>query len=272
MNSSNHPDVTGFGLRQCLMSSLLLCISFLSVQAQTSVQRDQQALAVIAKTVVASGGTEALSTVQDFTATGTITYYWPDAITGTLRLEGRGLNQLKIGADLSTGKRTIVVNGTGGSLKEANGRTWPIPRQSAIDLGALPLPYLPLIAANQDTSIIVRYGGLVTHNGVAAYDIRIQKTYTEKQDSTQMRGVKEARDFYIDPNTFLITSVSDRVYLGGLRDAGVPQEITYSNYGLQGAIMVPLTIVQTIQGSTGFTMKLDTITFNSGLTDSDFAW
>jgi hypothetical protein len=240
--------------------------------AQGTLQRDQQALTVLNQTIAAGGGPELLASVQDYTEKGAITYNSTDQVTGDVTVKGRGLHQFKVEADLSTGKRTTVVNGESGSMKETNGWVRPIYRQGAADLGGLTLPYLPLIAAMQDSSTSIIYGGLVSHNGTPAYDIRLLKVYTKGQDPSGDRGVKEARDFYIDPKALLVVAISDRIHFGvGPHDEGVPHEIIYSNYQPESGITVPLTIVETVRGVTGVTMKLSQIALNSGLSDSDFS-
>jgi hypothetical protein len=267
-----------FGLTvNATLLGLLFAISFLLLTpkttfAQNSVQRDQQALTILTQTVAAGGGPELLASIQDFTETGMVTYYWSGQITGNVTVKGRGLHEFKIEAELAAGTRTTVVSGESGSLTETSGWARPIYRQSANDLGSLTLPYLPLIAGVQDSSTSIIYGGLVTQNGATVYDVRLQKVYTEQQDPSGTQGAREARDFYIDPKTFLVTAFSDQIYFGGPNDQGVSHQVLYSNYQPENGIVVPLTIEETVQGVPGFTMTFSQVTFNSGLGDSDFAW
>ena len=240
--------------------------------AQSSIQRDQEALTIIAKSVIASGGQELLASIQDVTATGTVTYGSANQPTGTVTVKGRGLSELKIEANLPTGVRTVVATAGGGSLTDTNGEIRPILRQSANDLGGFTLPYLPLFAAVQSTSTSITYVGLVTHDGVSEYDIRVQNVYTVQQDATGNLGVREAHDFYIDPKTYLIAAISDLVHFGGPNDQGVPHEVLFSNYQAENGIMVPLNIEESVRGTTGMTMTFTQVTFNSGLTDSTFSW
>ena len=240
--------------------------------AQNPVQRDPQALTILAQTIKAGGGQELLLSILDFTETGTITYNWADSVSRDITVKSRGLHQFRIDVDLPKGTRTTVVNGESGSLKDEDGQTRPIYRQSANDLGSFTLPYLPLIAAMQDSTTSIVYEGLVTHNGASAYDIRFQRVYTKRQDPHGNRGEREARDFYIDPKTLLITAIFDRIHFAnGQHDAGVSHEVLYSNYQHENGITAPQTIVETVQDVTGFTMKLSQVTFNAGLADSDFA-
>lgn len=258
-----------------LLCSIGFWLSPTAAISQNAVQRDQQALTILKQTIAASGGQQLLASIQDITETGKIAFHAAnsDDMDSNVTVKGRGLHQLKLEADQSTGKRTVVVNGYGGSLKGADGRSMPLNHQSAAGLGSITLPYLILIAAVQDTSTKIVYKGLVTHNGASVHDVRFQTVYPKQQDPQGDRGEREARDFYIDPNTLFITAVSDRFHFSRApHDEGIVHEVLYSNYQPEDGIIVPLTIVETAHGVTSFTMKLSHVTFNSGLGDSEFAW
>lgn len=276
MTSSFRLKIIGFGVNTTSLWLLLAICHWLfvsnMVRAQDSVQRDQQALTVLNQTIAAGGGQELLASIQDFTETGTITYYGADQVSGNVTVKGRGPYKLKVEVELPEGKQTTVVDGEGGSLKETRGEVRPIHQQGVADPGGFTLPYLSLIAAIQDSTASIVYGGLVTHNGASTYDVRVVKVYSKEQDPTRTRGVQEARDFYIDSNTFLVTAVSNRFHFVGSRDEGVPHEVLYSNYQLENGIVTPLTIAETVRGATSFTMNLSQVTFNTGLADSDFTW
>jgi outer membrane lipoprotein-sorting protein len=272
-----HTEYISLGTSKATLLGLLCAISLWffgprTALSQNSVQRDQQAITILTQTIAAGGGQQALAAIQDFTETGTITYNFADPVTGNITVKSRGLHRFRIDADLPEGKRSTVVNGDGGSLTQTNGRVRLIHRQNAHDLGSFTLPYLPLIASIRDSTTSIIYFGLVTHDGAPKYYIQLQKVYARLQDSTGNRGAKEVRDYYIDPTTSLVTSVSERISLGRARDAGITREDFYSHYQPENGIMMPLTIAETVQGVPGFTMTLSQVTFNSGLADSDFTW
>jgi hypothetical protein len=249
----------------------VLLVSTTNIYPQaTPIQRDQKALAILAQTILSGGGVDLLTSIKDLTETGAVTYYFDDQTTGTVTTKSRGLRQFKLEADLSIGKRTVIVNGSGGSLRDENGGTWPIDRQSAADIGSMIFPYLPLIAAVQDSSTKITYGGLVTHNGASVHDIRIERTYTSQQDPTGARGTQEARDIYIDPTSLQVVAIFDQFHSGGAVDNGIPHEILYSNYQSENGIAVPLSISETMRGETRVTIQQSSVTFNTGLADSDF--
>jgi hypothetical protein len=217
-----------------------------------------------------------LASIHDFTATGTITYNWDEQTTCNVTVKSRGLDQFRIDSELAEGKRTAVVNGEGGMLTEANGRTSAIRRQGAVDLWSLTLPYLHLIGGLRDLSTGIVYGGTVSHNGASVYDIRLVKSYPAGQDPAAKRGAREARNFYIDPQTFFVVAISDRIQYAQPLDESFPHEIAheilYSNYRTENGIATPQTIAETVHGVTRFTINLNQVTFNPGLADAEFSW
>jgi hypothetical protein len=255
-----------------VLCAVWICFAPKMASGQNSVQRDPQALTIIAQTIAACGGQEALASIQDLTETGAVTYNWTEPVTGDVTVKSRGLHHLRVDADLPKGRRTTIVNENGGSLKEANGRTRQIYRRSANNLGGLTLPTLPLIAAIQDPATSILYRGLVTRDGRQQYDVRLQNSHMQQSHPSRSRGLKEVRDYYIDPITFVVSIISDRTYLGGAKHPAMAHEDIYSNYQSIHGIMTPLKLMETVQGITGFTMTFNQIAFNSGLNDSDFKW
>jgi len=238
--------------------------------AQTAVQRDQQALTLLTQTIAAGGGHDLLTSILDLTEAGTVTYNGDEQVSGNVTVKARGRHQFRMDAELPSGRRNTVVDAASGSLTQEDGQPRPIGAQSAADLWSVTFPYLQLIAAMQDSSTKIIYGGLTTHNGASVYQIRIEKVYTSEQDTTGVRGAREGRDIYIDPNSSLVVAIFDQLYFGGLQGSGAPHEFLYSNYQTENGITMPLTISETVHGVTGATMQFAQVKFNTGLSDSDF--
>jgi hypothetical protein len=239
--------------------------------AQTVVQRDPQAIAILSQAIAVGGGQDLLNSIQDFTETGAVTYYLQDQITGNATIKSRGSNQLKLAADLSTGQRTIVVSANSGALTDVDGSSRPISGQTAADLGNIMSPYEPLIAAIRDSSISVINGGQVNHDGTSTYDIRIQNTYTAAQDPEGTRGAREARDFYIDASVFVVVAISDQLHFT-TNDEGITHEIDYSNYQPESGVLMPLGVTESLNGTPDCSIAVTQVAFNSGLTNDDFSW
>src|SRR5690242_5739911 len=76
-------------------------------QSSVTVQRDPLALAVLTQAVAAAGGTDAIASIQDFTASGTITYFWAgQGVHGPVTLRGVGTQQFRLDANLPEGTRS----------------------------------------------------------------------------------------------------------------------------------------------------------------------
>ncbi len=73
-----------------LSVALLLRVAALPSPGQSGpVVQDPQAVATFNQSLNAAGGVQALGTVSDFTATGTITYYWGGPASGGHRHSAR---------------------------------------------------------------------------------------------------------------------------------------------------------------------------------------
>jgi len=231
--------------------------------------RDTQALAILNQTISAAGGVASLSAIQDFSGSGTITYYWDSAVSGSATVQGRGPGQFRIDATLQDGLRTVIVSNGTGSITETDGSVRSLPFQVAVNLGSMTFPYTTLIAALRDTSVQITYGGLVDRGGSQFHDIKVQKIYSPSVDPTGSQSALSARDFFVDPNTFLVASVLN---IAGQDADGnnISREVVFANYQTVGGVAVPFQITERIHDQSMVNVQLTQMTFNTGLTDSNF--
>ncbi len=233
---------------------------------------DPQALAALAQALQAAGGAQALGAIQDFTATGQITYSWagnPDQ--GTVTLRGRGLDQFRLDASLPEGTRSWAVSHGVGNLKETDGTETKISGHNALALGSLTFPYLPLVAASLNSTTTVSTVGTVPVNGANAVQIRVQRHYASSYDPNGLIAQLTTRDFFIDPTTSLIVKTEQMTHPQETFTVSLPEDISFSNYRAVNGVMVPFTITDTVNGQQIWTIQLSAIQFNTGLTDADFS-
>ena len=141
-----------------LLASLFFC---LSLTAQQPPQRDLQAVSILTQSPNAVSGIAGVSAIQDFAASGTITYYWAGKeVHGNVSIRGRGAAQFRLDATLPEGTRSWVVSNGAGSLKESNGNATRIPYHNAINLSSLTLPSVYVVAALYDPTVSISYVGL----------------------------------------------------------------------------------------------------------------
>ena len=255
-------------------SALLFIAPIQAQQSSTSSTptRDQQALSILTQCVQAAGGSQAVSTIQDFTGSGTITYYYSadEQVQGTVTVKGRGLTQFRVDASLPDGVHSWVVSKGATFEKNPDGSTSRLPSQNAVKPASatFPLPYL--LSVLEDPSVSVSYGGLVSHDGVQVYDIVVQKMLSKSVDPLNTVGNTTKAHFFIDPNTLVTQSVQDMAYRKDGDPGSISHEIRFSGYQAVSGVLVPFSITEFVADQRTATIQLNQASFNSGLTDSDF--
>jgi len=244
-----------------------------SQQVPTTVQRDPQAIAVLNQCLNAVGGAQAVSAIQDFAATGMITYNWSDQpVQGSVSIKGRGLSELRLDATLVDGVHSWMVSKGNALEKQPDGTTTPVPFQNTLKPASVTFPLMQLVGAIADTSTSISYVGLVTHGGHQVHDLRVQKIFPASTDPLGVQSRITRADFLIDPNTFLIVSVQDMAYRRDNEPGESPHEMQFSGYQPTNGVLVPLAIKELVGGQETVSIQLSQITFNSGLTDADFTF
>jgi hypothetical protein len=259
-----------------LILTFILCAPLAGQQTPPTstqqAQRDPQALTVVTQAINAAGGQAALGGIQDVAGSGTITYYWAgDQVQGNVTLKGRGVAQFRLDATLPAGIRSIKANNGTGSTSEPDGTTTPIPFYQAVNMGSsFAFPVGKLLAALQDPTTNITYGGLLTRGGSQVYDIRIAGLQAPAPMASASPTRLPMEEFFIDSTTFHIVSVLSRAYPrdGSLRTR--PAELQFSDYRTVNGILVPFSVTNLIDGQCTFTIQLAQVTLNNNLSDSDF--
>jgi hypothetical protein len=233
---------------------------------------DVQAVAVLSKVLSAAGGSQALGPIQDFTASGQITYSWAgQPVQGSVSLRGRGLEQFRMDAALPEGTRSWAVSHGIGKLNKADGTNEAIPGHNAINLGSLTFPYLWLAMAAGDPHTTVSTVGTAQVDGVNAIQIRVQRHYAASFDPHGTIAQLTTRDFFIDPVSSMILKVELMTHPLKTFSISLPEDLYFSNYQRVNGVMVPFSISDTVNGQQTWSIQLSSIQFNSGLSDSDFS-
>ncbi len=234
-------------------------------------QRDPQALGVLNQVLATSGGVTAFTAIQDFTASGTVTYFWAgEEVKGSVNLRGRGTDQFRIDASLPHGIRSWAVSNGTGSIKEMDGTSQPISYYNATNLGSLTFPYFAIMAALQDSTTSVADLGLMQVDGRQVRQIHTRRQLDALNDTQAIFSELATRDYFIDPTTYQLLKVEDMAHPAQSLTENYQHEISFSDYRLVGGVLVPFTISETIAGQQTWTIQLNQISFNTGLTDSDF--
>lgn len=259
--------------RIIFFGSLIFLVSaqLSSQPTSTTVQRDPQAVAVLQQTIAAMGGGTAIGSVQDFTGSGTITYYWAGAeVNCAVTLRGKGGEEFRLDSNLPQGTKSWAVSDGQGSIQEPTGQKSSIPFSNSWNLANLSTPGLALLAALNDSSLSIILAGQPAIGGKQLYDIRLQKNFGSTDDPNGNLSKWSQRDYLIDPTTLMVVAAQDMQYSNDSSRHSFRHQIAFADYrGVNGASF-PFSITETVEGQQTWTIQLTSITLNSGLTDSTF--
>jgi hypothetical protein len=108
-----------------------------SIYPTQTAQRDPQAMTVLAQALNTAGGTSAITAIQDYTASGTITYYWAgQPVQGAVTIRGRGSDATRLDAVLPSGTRSFAVDEGVASIKEIGKETAPVSFDAAVNFNS----------------------------------------------------------------------------------------------------------------------------------------
>jgi len=253
-----------------------LLLSGIAVQAQqspssTTPTRDPQALTILSECLQASGGSQAIAAMHDFTETGTITHNWAgQQVQDAATMRGLGMSNFRLDDTRSNGTYSWAVSLAGGSKKDTDGTISAMPWGDAVNLisATWPLPIVLTAVTNANWQVI--NAGQKTFNGQPAYDIQIEQVLPAAADPTGKFSSLTQRDIFISTSSFLILGAQDLIHPYNPVLRTYTHQLLYSKYQNVNGVLVPFSVADTITGQTTWTFTPDSISFNSGLTAADF--
>lgn len=254
-----------------VLAFLLLSAVSNAQQTPASPTRDPQALGILGQALNAGGGLQPIAAIQDFTAIGNITHFWADQpVQGSVTVKGLGVANFRLDESLPSGTGSWVASKAEGSEKTADGTISDLVWANQFKRLSLTFPLALIASAVNNASIQVTYNGQTSYQGHSAYDVRIQQILPSVVDPQGTSSARLAQDFLIDSSTFVILGMRDQLYGEISNQAPLAHEIQFSNYQSENGVQVPFGVSEFINGQHTWTLQLSSITFNAGLTSSDF--
>lgn len=247
----------------------LLLIPFTAHSQQATLQ-NPQALALLTQSLNAAGGSSATSGIQDFTGAGTITYNWANAqVQAPVTVKSMGITTFRVDSSLNSGTQTWAVDGMAGVLISPDGSRRNSAFYNLTIAGSLTIPALRIVSILQSPSTGVSYVGQVTINGSAAYQIHCVLA-TNSSTSTSSLPAFGTFDLYLDATSLLVVSIQETAYSESNSQVSLTHELDFSNYQTVEGAVVPFGIVEKIGGQQTWSISLNSLSFNSGLTEAVF--
>jgi hypothetical protein len=252
------------------LALLPVCAAFTVLLAEpclSQVQKDPQAVNVIAKSLAAMGGAS-ISTYQDFAATGSVTLSSPDLPTRyPIRLSAKGTQQVRLEVDLPKGTNVRILNRGRAILKRPDGSVRYLIEKNTFNERVSHIPVLSLLGEFKNDNITVRYLGatqLTDHNAdvVALENIQTSNARPDRKPNALL--------VYINQLTNMVDKIQYVSYAENGPDDEQKVEIYFAGYKQINSISVPLQQSVYTDGTLESSIVFDSITFNDGLSDALF--
>ncbi len=254
-------------LKRLAILSSILFVAFSTYSQQTSptVTTDPRAVALLQESYKAMGG----SVPSDSIATGNLEVVaGTEDSKGTVRILTKGTGESLSQSTMPDSVRTTIY--AFGQANEINNSIVAVsPLELAVTSQApdFPLPLIANLLNDPDTSC--QYIGLESLNGVSLQHIRTWDSFTSQPAMQSLAGFS-TRDFWIDANSGLLQRISYTQRPGSGAIVGVPVDVFFSNYQASSGVLYPYTIQKSLNGTPWATVTIQTVSFNNGLTDSNF--
>lgn len=252
----------------------LFAVSLLSfgtaIQAQQSPapvipKRDPTAIALLQESV----GAMAASAPSDSSATGTINIVEGSTNqSGSISIQTRGSGETAEIINLPEEQRSVIYSY--GEAKEVNGtESVNLPLELIlVDQSAdFPLPLLSAMLSYSDESF--RYIGQETLNGMMVQHIQVWNSFASKPRLQKLAPLS-TRDIWFDSASHLPVKVAYSRRAGRGAVPAIPVEIDFSGYKNVDGVFYPFQINKLYNGTPWQTITIQNVSFNTGLTDSQF--
>jgi hypothetical protein len=228
------------------------------------VVRDPQAVALLQKSIATMGVLP-----SDSSASGNITIVAGGSTDqGTIQILTRGTTETSVSVETGTANWQVIFSGGQANRIEAS-TTSVLPLELAASSQSLhfPLPYLCGLLSNSDYS--VQYLGQEVLGSSTVNHIRVQDTFTSSSSYQFLAGFTTA-DIWLDASSTLPVKISLVRRYGGDSAPKIPISISYSNYRTVSGVQYPFAIQEFITGTLWATTTIQSVSFNTGLTDANF--
>lgn len=244
--------------------SLLLAFPVFAQQTAKTVQRDPQALAVLAQALATMA--PSLGSLHDALLQGT--YSSLDGSTGSFIIKCKGLNQLRHDLELNGHHKTVVFrDGIGRAYRDGVWRSLPYwatkYRRADYLIAFSPLGEYTLPTRN------VQYVGTEHIGDHSVHHIRLSAVPT---DSTPQRVEELMSEFhlFIDAQSFLLVKTISFDFSPEIVENRATVETYYDDWRSVGPTLIPFHTARFIYGQKFSETRVTSAQTNVGLQDSEF--
>lgn len=254
--------------------SLVVCVGLFFVLADPVSARqsnaaagatgDAQAVTLLQQSVSALG-----TAPSDSTAVGSVTITTGSVATnGTVTILTKGTSETSIQFDTPNSTWSVIY-ANGEASRVNSGVSTPLPLELAASSQCVyfPQPYLAALLTNPDVTL--KFVGAETVDSIPANHIHAQNTFASAPLLQSLAEFNTA-DIWLDATSGLPLKIAMiRRYASGSAPQ-IPISVVYSNYQTVSGVRYPFTIKEYVTETLWATTTIQSVSFNSGLTDTNF--
>ncbi len=247
--------------------AIALCVLLLAHVAvsQQTTSSNQLAQAALAQSVTAMG----VSAPGDSTASGTVQITaGSTSESASFQVKTRGLTQTRETIQASNGTQDRVYS-SGQASTVANTTVTPVSMQQGCSFQSalFPLPLFQAALNNPDT--IFQYVGPESLSGTSVQHVRFWNSYAS-QTVFQSVAPFSVKDVWLDATTFLPRRISFDSRAASGAAPTVHIDLDFSAFQSFGGILYPTSVTEYLNQTQWGSFTVQSVVFNTGLTDSDF--
>jgi len=232
---------------------------------QNVVLRDSEAESILRYSLRAMGG----RVPADSTATGAVRLTEGGTVEeGTIRILTKGVNQSAEELHLPSDFRSLSFSAVGGWEKR-HSKASRLSLQRAIRSDTMDFPMSIVAAVLGNTEIKVEYLGEETVEGVLSHHIRYQRMFLLQPELKHLEESSRV-ELWVEAKSSLPRLITFNQRDSDGESPQIPMAISYSDYRDVGGILYPFSITKQLNGMPWATVNIDSVTLNSGLSDSEF--
>jgi hypothetical protein len=248
-----------------LLGALPLPVLAQTPTASQAPTRDPQAVARLQ----ASAAAMAKASPADSVATGTVTLVAGSSTDqGTVRILTRGTAETAV--EVQTSNTSWTVTYSSSKASRADGTTTKslyLEQAASSRCVYFPYPVISDLLTNPDAAFT--YVGQETSEQGTLQHIQAWNTFNS---NPALRFLSEFTvvDIWLDEVSGLPRQISFIRRRGGGSAPRIPVTISYSNYRNAGGVLYPYLIEESVNGTVWATITIESVVFNSGLSDANF--
>jgi outer membrane lipoprotein-sorting protein len=234
--------------------------------------KDPKATIIAQTAVTAMGGNSGILSYQDSMATGTLTLdQGGHPTTFPIMLKSKGTHETRIEVQTPNGIRVRILKEGRAALQKPDGTVQTLATNNSVGERVGHIPLLSLLAEYQSSDTSVTYEGTAQVNGHLANVVAV--CFVPRKGLTEGRIFASITKtlFYVDQATGMVDKVQYENYEeGNLQQYHQTMEEYFTQYKNVNGIAVPFHQVTYAGGKLEADLVLTSVTFNVGLSDSDF--